>query len=141
MPWQLIKKLLKLLFVVVCCSTFCWNSFCLFCNFILFNYQIPNTSFKFNIFVTTCCRIPKTSFFAHTMFFFRLFHSRKHLSLFNFWFKLHFLPSNLHSHLNDICFINVLDSFIYVIILKTCKFKSSISFGAYTLLDHSSRVL
>ena len=39
-------------------------------------------------------------------------------------------------HLHDTCFVNVLDSFIPVIILKTYKFKSSVSFGTHTLQGH-----
>ena len=58
----------------------------------------------------------------------------------DFFFYLFLLP-NLHSHLYDICFVNVLDSFIPVIILRTCKFKSSVSFRTHTLLDRASRVL
>ena len=73
--------------------------------------------------------------------FFGYLHSHQHSLLLQFRFKLHFLSSNLHSHLHDICFANVLDSFIPVIILKTYKFKSSVSFGTHTLLDKSSRVL
>ena len=52
----------------------------------------------------------------------------------------HFLPSNLHLHLQDICF-NVFDSFTPVIMLNTLRFKSSVWFGTYTLLDKSLRVL
>ena len=45
------------------------------------------------------------------------------------------------SYLHAICFANVLDLFICVIILKTCNVKSSVSFGSHTLLDRLSRVL
>ena len=53
----------------------------------------------------------------------------------------HFFPSNPHLHLHDICFVNVLDSFIPVIMLKALRFKSSILFGKHNLLDKSLRVL
>ena len=43
--------------------------------------------------------------------------------------------------LHDICFANVFDSFIRTIKLKTLKFKSSVLFGAHTLLDMLLRVL
>ena len=36
---------------------------------------------------------------------------------------------------------NVLDAFVPAIILKTSKFKSSVSFPTHTLLDKSSKVL
>ena len=47
----------------------------------------------------------------------------------------------IHLHSHDICFVNVFDSFIPVIMLKTLRFKSSILFGRHTLLDKSLRVL
>ena len=50
-------------------------------------------------------------------------------------------PSNLHLHSHDICFVNVFDSFIHVIILNRLRFKSSVLFGTQTLLDKSLRVL
>ena len=61
--------------------------------------------------------------------------------LFHSWFELYFLPSNLHSHLHDVCFVKVFDSFISVMMLKTSKCKSSVSFGTHAILDRSSRVL
>ena len=54
--------------------------------------------------------------FSHTWQFFGFLHSHQHLSLFYFWFELHFLPSNL-------------DSFIPGIILKALRFKSSVLLG------------
>ena len=51
------------------------------------------------------------------------------------------LTSNLHLHLHDICFVNVFDSFIPVIMLNTLRFKSSVLFGIHTLLDKSFRVV
>ena len=47
----------------------------------------------------------------------------------------------MHSHLHDICFVNVFYSFALTIILKWCKFKYSVLVGTHTLLDKSSRVL
>ena len=112
-------------------STFCWNSFCFFYNFIAYNYWIVNnTSYIFTIFVTTCCRIPNT-ISLHARCSFGLSHIHRHSSLFHFWFKLHFLLSNLQSHLHNICFVNVFGSFIPVMIWKTCKFKSSVSFETH----------
>ena len=55
--------------------------------------------------------------------------------------KLHFSPSNLHLHFYNICFVNIFDSFISVIMLKTLKFKSSVIFGTHTLLNRSSGAL
>ena len=54
---------------------------------------------------------------------------------------LYFLPSTLHLHLHYIWFVNISDSFIPVIILKTLKCKSSVLFRTNTLLDRSLRVL
>ena len=56
-------------------------------------------------------------------------------------FELHFLPSNLHLNLHDICFANVFDSFVTIIILKMLRFKSSVLYRTYTLLNRSLRVL
>ena len=55
-------------------------------------------------------------------------------------FELHFLPSNLHSDLHDICFVNVFDSFIPVLVLKTFRFKSMFS-GKHTVVDKSLKLL
>ena len=61
--------------------------------------------------------------------------------LFHHCYELHFLPSNLHLHLHDTCFVNVFDLFIPVIMFNTLRFKSSLLFGTYTLLDKSLSVL
>ena len=50
-------------------------------------------------------------------------------------------PLNLLLHSHDICFVNVFDSFIHVIILNRLRFKSSVLFGTQTVLDKSLRVL
>ena len=39
------------------------------------------------------------------------------------------------------CFVNVFDSFIPVVMLNTLRFKYSVLFVTYTLLDKSLRVL
>ena len=41
---------------------------------------------------------------------------------------------------NDICLVNVFDSFIPVIMLNTLRCKSSVLFGIHALLDKSFRV-
>ena len=99
-------------------STFCWIGFHCVYNFIAYNYWFTNNiSYIFTIFVVTCYRVPKKPF-LHTRCSFGFWNSRRHLLLFYFWFKLLFLFSNLHSHLHDVCFVNVLDWFIPVIIWK-----------------------
>ena len=64
-------------------------------------------------------------------------HSHWHLLLFQSWFQLNVLPSNLHLHLHDIFFADIFNSFIPVIILKALKFKSSVLFGTHIILDRS----
>ena len=91
-------------------------------------------------FATKCNRILNKNIF-HTQFCHIVLHSHGHLSLFHFWFELHFLLSNLYLHLHDTCFFNVFNSFIHGIVLNTLRFKSSVLFGTYTLLDKSLRVL
>ena len=54
---------------------------------------------------------------------------------------LTFVSPNLHLHLQEIYFVNLFDSFIPVIILKTLRFESSVLFGMHTSLDKSIRVL
>ena len=73
--------------------------------------------------------------FLHTLCFFKFLHPHQHLSLFHFSFELHCLPSNLHSHLHDICFVNIFNSFAPVIMLKTFRFKSPVLSGTHALLD------
>ena len=55
--------------------------------------------------------------------------------------KLCFLLSNSCLHSCVLCFVNVFNSFIPVIMLNTLRFKSSVLFGTHTLLDKSLRVL
>ena len=52
-----------------------------------------------------------------------------------------FCSSNLHLHLHDVCFVNIFDSCITVIMLHKLTFKSSVLFGAHTSLDKSLKVL
>ena len=50
------------------------------------------------------------------------------------------LITNLHLHSHDICFVNIFDSFIPIIMLNMLRFESSVLFGTHTLLDRSLRV-
>ena len=79
----------------------------------------------------------QTQYFSRTL---RFLHSHRHLWLFHHSSELHFLPSNLHVHLHDICFVNVFDSFIPITILGTLRFKPTVLFGIHTLFDKSLRV-
>ena len=67
-------------------------------------------------------------------------HSHQHLLLFHFRFELHFLPSNLHLHLHDMSLVEIFDLIFPVIIFKKSIFKSSVLFGAHTLLDKSKSI-
>ena len=80
----------------------------------------------------------QTYSFSHVWCF---LHSHWHLSLFNYWFELHFVPTTLHLHWHDMWFFNVLDSFISVSLLNTLRFQSSVLFGTHIFLDKSFRVL
>ena len=62
-------------------------------------------------------------------------HSHQHVSLFHFPFELHFLPLNLHSHLHDIYFVKLFDTYLRHIIFKTCISKCSVLLGTHTLKD------
>ena len=68
-------------------------------------------------------------------------YSHWHSLFFYHWSKLHFVPLGLHLHSHEICFINVFNSYIHIIMLKKLRFKSSVLFGIHTLLDKSFRVL
>ena len=70
-----------------------------------------------------------------------LWQSHWHLSFFHHWFDLNFFLSSLHLYLHEICFANVFDSFIPVMMLKTLRFKISVLFEIHSLLDKSVRVL
>ena len=111
------------------------------------DYWITNITFHLNIIfqifislTTTRTRIPNIIFSTYAMFHWIL-HSHWHLLLFQFWFELHFIASNLHLHLHEICLINVFASFIIVIMFYTFKFTSSVLFEICTLADGSSRAL
>ena len=71
-------------------------------------------------------------FFLHMQCFFFIL-ALQDLLLFQFYFVLHLLLG-LHFYLLEISFVNLSDSFIPVITLKTFKFKSSVLFGKRTLL-------
>ena len=90
----------------------CWNYF--FYKFIT------------SISTSTCTRIPNIIFFTYMFF--------THINSYcYFTLDLNFIfLSNLHLHLH-ICFVNVFDSFIPVIMLSTFRFKSSVLFGTYIL--------
>ena len=79
--------------------------------------------------------------FSHTKMFFLIFALTSTQFFIPLLIWIHFLPMNLHLHLNDIYFINVFYSFVLVIILKTLKFTSFVLFEAHVLLDVSSRLL
>ena len=143
MQWWLKKKAIKMYkffvlqiafsFIEICCNYFCFYRVY---NFITGNHLIVNyTNQIFIIFAKTCSSIPNIIFFTYM-----LFTLDQHLSLFHFWFDLHFLPSNLHLHLHDTCFVNVI-SFIPVIIINTLRIRSPVLFGTHTLLDKSFTVL
>ena len=119
----------------------CWNSFCFFVIWLSFvvqislrvrvynsitlnHWTIQNICSIFTIFLTTCTRIP-----------------HRDLSLFHFWFDLHFPTSNLDLHSHYKCFVNIFDSFAFVIILSILRFKCCILFGTHNLSDRSLRVL
>ena len=118
------------------CIKIFWNSFYFFIVW-LYNFKtgnrwiIHNTREIFYILVTTRSRIPNIIFFTSRCF----LHWHRHLSLFHYWSELHFLPSNLHLHSHDICFVNVFHSFVPVIMLNTLRFKSSVLFGTHILFD------
>ena len=69
-------------------------------------------------------RMPCMIFFANTLFYWFnfIYNGSYHCS--TFCFELHFLPSNLHLHLQEIWFAGDFDSFISFIILNTLKFTS-----------------
>ena len=119
----------------------CWNSFCffieLFYNFIT-NYNrwiINNTCQIIVISTITCSRIPNIIFFTYMMLFTITLTFMVSLPL--TWIT--FFPSNLHLHLHDICFVDVFDSFIPVIMLNILRFKYSVLFATHILLQKSLR--
>ena len=100
-------------------------AFTLWLYFITYNcWIIHNTCYIFSIFTIICRRISNIIFFTC-------------MTLFTLTLTviiippLHFLPLNLNSHLHDICFANVFDSFIPVIMLNTFKF--FVLFGTHTI--------
>ena len=87
---------------------------------------------------TTYRRVPNIIVFTYIWYF---FHLLWYLQLLRFLYESHFIPSSLYLHLHDICFVKIFNSFITVIILKVCIFKSSVWFAAHNLLDKPSSVL
>ena len=139
----------RLLFVIFCFkigwNDFCWSTLCCFAaslsccvyNLIIRNqWIVNNTSYIFTIFKASLAGFWIKTFW-HTRCSLGFLHLYQYLSLFHFWFKLQFLPWKLHWYLHHICFINVYDSFILIITLKTWRFKFSILFRTHTLLDRS----
>ena len=100
-----------------------------------------------NLCIQSECRKIRTrknsifGYFSRSICSFVLVDSHQPLSLFHSWFELNFLPSKFHLHSHDACFLNVFDSFISAITLKTCKFKSFFACLEYKLLDMLLRVL
>ena len=120
----------------------CWNSFFSSSyDFITSSHIIAESSIILAKYFTFS-KIHVVGFYTYFLLDIWCFlHSHQHLSLFHHWFELHFVPSSLHLHLHHICFVNVFDSFIPVIMLKTLRFKSSVLFGTHALLDKSLIVL
>ena len=107
-----LEKLVEVHFVTIL-FTFC---FCY--NFITHNHWIVNnTSYTFTIFRTSSGTITNIFFFAYKVICFSIFTSHRHLSLLHFWSEWHFLLSNIHSQLDDICFVIVF-LFIYFCMRK-----------------------
>ena len=87
-------------------------------------------------------------FCTHDVFFYiytsKNIYGYKHFSVV-YWYILIwitlFLSWNSHLHLHHMCFVNVFDWFILLIILKTPRFKSYILFGMHTRWDRSLGVL
>ena len=50
-------------------------------------------------------------------------------------FNLNFPLTEVHLQSHEICFINIFDSFIFVIVLNAYKFSSPVLFGTPVLLD------
>ena len=87
-------------------------------SFLKCNHWITNnTSWIFTVFTSTCRRIPNIILFAHMMFF-GIFRSHRHLSLFCFWFELHFLPVKLQIYIR---ITHVLLIFLSYLFLKPYK--------------------
>ena len=61
---------------------------------------------------------------SHTRWVFWVLHSHRHLLLIYFWFELHFIPSNLHLHSQDIPSIQSYWTKILITIIA-CKIHST----------------
>ena len=77
------------------------------------------------IFATACSRIPNTIFSTYMMFF-------------PFPSTFVVIPIVIF---HGICFVNIFDPFVPVIMLNTLRLKSSVSLVSHYLLDKSSRAL
>ena len=109
--------LLRLIQEQVRCRNYLFNMWfsiakIIFCTFSwLYNFIARNC---WIILTRACTMVPNIIFSVSTIFI-GFLHSHRHLSLFNFWLRLHFLPSNSHLQLHEICFISfitVFESFI-----------------------------
>ena len=138
--YRFILQIFIIFLFKICWHSFDCNCFCCFCNFITYNYWIINNTFCISsIFATTFRMIPSIIFFAHM--FCRNFTPTPTVIIISLFIWLDFLPSNFHFHLHDTFLVNIFDSFIHVIILKTFTFKSFVLFGKHIQLDRSLRVL
>ena len=128
-------------------NDFCWSTLCCFAarlSCCVYNLIIRKQWIELSIILSRYLPFPQhhvagfwIKTFWDTRCSFGFLHLYQYLSLFHFWFKLQFLPWKLHWYLHHICFINVYDSFILIITLKTWRFKFSILFRTHTLLDGS----
>ena len=86
------------------------------------------------LFTITCNRITNIFFFTYIMFYINIYrYSSIDLT--------HILFHQFYIYAHEICFENVFDSFVPIIMLHTLKFKSFLLFGIHTLLDKSLRIL
>ena len=120
------------LFIKISCNSF-YLFFIWLYNFITCNHWIIlNTCWIFSIFTNACSRIPNIM---------NLFTLTSTFIVIPPLIWMTFFPSNLHSNSHEICFVNVLDWFIPVIMFKTLRFKYSVLSGMHTFLDESIRVI
>ena len=81
--------------------------------YMLYNIYIYIYIYIYSVFTTTCTGILNIIFFTYLMFFTLIsinIHSYSTIDLH---------PSNLHLHRHEICLVNVCDSFVLAILLKT----------------------
>ena len=120
----------------------CWNSIYFLSNHSMTSSQLIPESSKIlaNYFPFSQLHVIgfQRQCFSNTRMF---LHLHQHLPIFSHWFDLQFVSSNLYLHSHEICFVNLFDSCIPVIMVKTLRFKISVLFGTYNLLDKSLIVL